>query len=68
MSFGNLWTNVTEEQAKRVQSEFFMDMLLMFISVTILMVLKHYDPKGCGIPLREWLIVFFVLYFSRSTY
>lgn len=40
----------------------------MFVSIGILLTIKHYDPKGCGIPLREWLIGFFVLYFSRSSF
>jgi len=68
MSFGNLWTNVTEDQVKRVQQEFFMDIMLMLITCGILLVMIHYDPKGCGIPVREWLIGFFILYFSRSTF
>jgi hypothetical protein len=43
-------------------------MTLMFVSIGILLTIKHYDPKGCGIPLREWLIGFCVLYFSRSSF
>ena len=31
-------------------------------------MIKEADPKGCGIPLREWLMVFSVLYFSRSLF
>lgn len=45
-----------------------MDMTLLLITCGILLLLRYYDPKGCGIPLREWLIGFFILYFSRSTY
>jgi len=29
---------------------------------------KQSDPKGCGIPLREWLAVFSILFFSRSSF
>jgi hypothetical protein len=31
-------------------------------------MIREADPKGCNIPLREWLMVFTVLYFSRSTF
>jgi hypothetical protein len=41
---------------------------MMVVSVGILLLIMHYDPKGCGIPLREWLIGFFILYFSRSSF
>jgi len=40
----------------------------MIVSCGLILIIKHYDPKGCGIPLREWLLGFFVLYFSRSTF
>lgn len=26
------------------------------------------DPKGCGIPVREWLMYFSIIYFSRSVF
>lgn len=29
-------------------------------------MVREADPKGCGIPIREWLMVFAALYFSRS--
>jgi hypothetical protein len=29
-------------------------------------MVKEADPRGCGIPIREWLMVFAALYFSRS--
>ena len=43
-------------------------MCLCIIMLTVLQIIRHYDPKGCGIPVREWLMGFFMLYFSRSTY
>jgi len=45
-----------------------MDICLLLLSETILYVFKYYDPEGCGIPLREWLMIFAVLYFSRSSF
>jgi len=41
---------------------------MLIVTVAILEMIISYDPKGCGIPLREWLIGFFSLYFSRSTF
>jgi hypothetical protein len=68
MSFANMWTSVTEERAKKIHAEFAMDMTLLVITVGILLLIKYYDPKGCGIAMREWLIGFFCLYFSRSSF
>lgn len=68
MSFANVWTNVTEEEEKRVQQEFALDIVLFIVAISILQFLRKEFPKGCGIPLREWLMWFFGLYFSRSTF
>jgi hypothetical protein len=43
-------------------------MALLAITLLILYFIKYYYPKGCGIPVREWLMVFACLYFSRSTF
>ena len=45
-----------------------MDITLAIFTTGILYMTIYYDPKGCGIPLREWLIGFFLLYFSRSSF
>ena len=68
MSFANMWSSVNEEQEKAIWAEFGMDITLLVVSLVILSLAIHYDPKGCGIALREWLMVFCVLYFSRSTF
>ena len=59
---------MTEDEEKKIKNEFFLDMFLLVICIVILEIIKQTDPKGCGIPLREWLMVFFALYFSRSTF
>ena len=68
MSFANLWTSITAEQEKKVWNEFYLDIILLAISESILQFIRKMDPKGCGIPLRGWLMVFCGLYFSRSTF
>ena len=68
MSFANMWTVLTAEQEKEIIQEFFLDILLLAITITVLELIIQYDPKGCGIPLREWLIGFACLYFSRSSF
>ena len=68
MSFGDLWTTITEEEEKRITQEFVLDILCLFVSLFILEMIREADPKGCGIPIREWLMGFCVLYFSRSTF
>ena len=68
MSFANMFSHVTEDQEKQIQQEFIMDITLAIFTTAILYMIMYYDPKGCGIPLREWLIGFFLLYFSRSSF
>ena len=31
-------------------------------------MVREADPRGCGIPIREWLMVFAGIYFSRSSF
>ena len=68
MSFANMWSSITLEQEKQIKKEFFMDIICMILLVTILELHRQWDPKGCGIQLREWLMGFVILFFSRSTY
>ena len=63
-----MWSSVNEEQEKAIWSEFALDMCLLTVCLVILGLAMHYDPVGCGIALREWLITFFCLYFSRSLF
>ena len=41
---------------------------LLALTLIILYFIKYYFPKGCGIPIREWLMIFACLYFSRSSF
>jgi hypothetical protein len=36
MSFANLWTTITAEQERKVHDEFFMDIVLLAITIGIL--------------------------------
>jgi hypothetical protein len=68
MSFGNLFGQINENQEKKVKQEFVTDMILLVIVLVIIQMIRLSDPQGCGIPLREWLMIFFILYFSRSLF
>ena len=68
MSFANMWTTLSADQEKEIKQEFFTDITLGIVCLAILQMIREYDPKGCNIPLREWLMGFVILYFSRSTY
>jgi hypothetical protein len=68
MSFGELFNLRTNNQEKEVKEEFFLDMALLAICLFILQMIREADPKGCAIPIREWLMVFCALYFSRSAF
>lgn len=42
-------------------------MLLAIIVTLIVLDMKHH-PEGCGIPVREWILIFFVIWLSKSTF
>lgn len=62
-----MWSQVTDEQVKKIQGEFLFDMIMLAISVYLLEMSIQYG-KPCGIPIKEWLMGFFIIYFSRSTW
>jgi hypothetical protein len=66
MSFANMFSNISENREKQIKQDFFLDMALMVTCLIILQMVREADPKGCGIALREWLMIFAVIYFSRS--
>lgn len=68
MSFANLFGSLNEQEEKKIKEEFFLDITLLIIALVILQLIREADPKGCAIPIREWLMVFFALYFSRSSF
>lgn len=67
MDFLSMWSQVTEEQKKKIRTEFAIDVILMALSVYLL-TLSMQNQAGCGIPIKEWLLGFFVIYFSRSSF
>ncbi len=68
MSFGELMTGERRERESRTKQNFFVDMGLMILCLLVLEMQRDAYPQGCGIPLREWLMVFSVLYFTRSIF
>lgn len=68
LSFANLWSSINEEQENAIYTEFALDMTMMTIILIVLGLCIHYEPVGCGIPVREWLMTFSVVYFTRSLF
>ena len=62
-----MWSQVTEEQIKKIKYEFFSDMVIMAIIIYMLYLSIEYQ-KNCGIPVKEWLIGITIIYFTRSTW
>lgn len=68
MSFLNVWTSLNEAEEQRITEEFCFDMMMMIICVTVIYCCIEMDPKGCGIPVREWLMIFSIIFFSKSVF
>ena len=58
---------MTDDQIKKIQTEFTFDVVIMIIIVYLLELSRWYQDS-CGIPIKEWLIGFTIIYFSRSTW
>ena len=67
MDFISMWNQVTDEQVRKVQSEFTLDCILLTIVVYLLEMSIQYQ-QNCGIPIKEWLLGFFIIYFSKSAF
>ena len=48
--------------------EFIIDIILLAIIVTLIVLDMKSHPEGCGIPVREWVLIFFVIWLSKSTF
>ena len=62
-----MWSQVTEEQILKIKTEFIIDIILLAVSTYLLYLSIQYQPD-CGIPIKQWLLGFFIAYFSRSTF
>lgn len=67
MDFLSMWSQVNDEQVNRIESEFCFDMTMMIVLTWLLWLAITYT-KNCGIPVKEWLMGFEILYFSRSSF
>lgn len=68
MSFANMWTSLNELEEEKIWDEFFFDLIMMIVCCTVIYCCIQADPKGCGIPVREWLMTFSIIFFSRSVF
>ena len=41
---------------------------MLALIVTLLSIHLHNNPQGCGIPVREWILVFFIIWLTKSTF
>lgn len=62
-----MWSQVTEEQIRKITYEFISDLVFAIVIIYLLELSINYQ-KGCGIPIKQWLIGFTALFFSRSTW
>jgi hypothetical protein len=67
MDFISMWSHVTEERVRKIWAEFCLDMILLTIVLYLLEMSILYQ-QNCGIPIKQWLMGFFIIYFSRSTF
>ena len=67
MDFISMWSQVTEEQVKKIWAEFCLDVILLTIIVYLLELSILYQ-SNCGIPIKQWLMGFFIIYFTRSSF
>ena len=64
-TFKEIRESQIESETNKLLLEFWIDITVLIIIVILLLVDKHKN-SGCGIPIREWIIFFFVIWLSKS--
>lgn len=55
-----------EDEVKWIYIEFIIDIILLIIIILVLALTKKRQHE-CGIPVREWIMAFFIIWLSKST-
>lgn len=66
--FGKIRQDQIDTEVSRMWIEFWIDIIILLVIVTFLVIDIRSNPKGCGIIVREWIIIFFVIWLSKSTF
>lgn len=66
--FGKIRQDQIDTEVNRMWIEFWIDIIILLVIVTFLVIDIRSNPKGCGIIVREWIIIFFVIWLSKSTF
>ena len=67
-SFESIRQEEIENQVWRIKLEFYVDIVILAIIITLLSIHLSKHSNGCGIPVREWILVFFIIWLSKSTF
>lgn len=67
-SFKQIREQEVEKQIWRIKLEFYIDILVLAIIVTLIALHLSQNPQGCGIPVREWILVFFIIWLTKSSF
>jgi len=63
--FQTVRNELNEKEISSMKIEFYIDIVVLILILGFLIWDKS-NHKGCGIPIREWLIVFFIIWLSKS--
>jgi uncharacterized membrane protein len=66
-SFATIRQREIDKQVWMIKLEFYIDIAVLAIIITLISIHIHQNPHGCGIPVREWILVFFIIWLSKST-
>ena len=67
-SFASIRQSEIDKQIWRIKLEFYIDIAVLALVVTLISIHLHQNPNGCGIPVREWILVFFIIWLTKSTF
>ena len=67
-TFSQIRQEEIEKQIWRIKLEFYIDIAVLALIVTLLSIHLHNNLQGCGIPVREWILVFFIIWLTKSTF
>lgn len=67
-SFSQIRQKQIDDDVFALKLEFFIDIIILAIIVTLIVLDMKAHPEGCGIQVREWVLIFFVVWLSKSTF
>lgn len=69
MTYKDILQLIIDKEVRSIWIDFAIDFILLLLILVCILVDKYYAPggrQGCGIPIREWIMIFFAIWLSKG--